>query len=72
MVRDGVEPEDIDNQMALVAGLTIKAVKGDARAARVRVDLLGEQNDHGAENRETAEDDPITKALKEEAGHGLL
>lgn len=46
----GVDPEDIDNQMAMIIGLTAKAIKGDARAAKVIVDLLGEDGkDHGGE-----------------------
>ena len=32
LARDGVEPEDVDNQMAVIAGLTLKAAKGDAKA----------------------------------------
>lgn len=43
LARDGVDPEDVDNQMAIIAGLTIKAVKGDAKAAKLLFDLLGEQ-----------------------------
>lgn len=43
LARDGVDPEDVDNQMAVIAGLTIKAVKGDAKAAKLLFDLLGEQ-----------------------------
>lgn len=43
LARDGVSPEDVDNQMAIIAGLTIKAVKGDAKAAKLLFDLLGEQ-----------------------------
>ena len=43
LARDGVEPEDVDNQMAIIAGLTIKAAKGDAKAAKLLFDLLGEQ-----------------------------
>ena len=35
LARDGVEPEDVDNQMAVIAGLTLKAAKGDAKAAKV-------------------------------------
>lgn len=42
IAKAGVDPEDIDNQMAVVIGLTTKAVKGDARAAKVLIDLLGE------------------------------
>lgn len=41
--RQGVPPEDIDNQMAMVIGLTEQAIKGDARAAKVIIDLLGEK-----------------------------
>lgn len=70
LARDGVEPEDVDNQMAIIAGLTIKAAKGDAKAAKVLFDLLGEQT--GKFSADVAEDDPITKSLKEEAENGLL
>ena len=70
LARDGVSPEDVDNQMAVIAGLTIKAVKGDAKAAKVLFDLLGEQT--GKFSADVAEDDPITKSLKEEAENGLL
>ena len=38
----GVDPEDIDNQMAMIIGLTMAATAGDAKAAKVIVDLLGE------------------------------
>lgn len=52
IARNGVDPEDIDNQMAIIAGLTAAAVKGDARAAKVIVDLLGEdRTDGGCEVR---------------------
>lgn len=37
-----VAPEDIDNQMAMIIGLTEAATGGDARAAKVIVDLLGD------------------------------
>ena len=42
IARRGVDPEDIDNQMAMIIGLTIAATAGDAKAAKVIVDLLGE------------------------------
>ena len=42
--RRGVDPEDIDNQMAMVIGLTMAATAGDAKAAKVIVDLLGEDS----------------------------
>lgn len=45
---DGVEIEDIDNQMAMVAGLSRRANKGDARAAKVLVDIIGKEDDKEA------------------------
>lgn len=39
----GVEPKDIDNQMAMIIGLTERAIKGDAKSAKVIFDLLGEK-----------------------------
>lgn len=61
----GVDPEDIDNQMAIIVGLSLKAAKGDSKAAKVLFDLLGE--DAGAPPTSTREEDPLTKALREEA-----
>ena len=49
LARDGVEPEDADNQMAIIAGLTIKAAKGDAKAAKLLFDLIGDQGGDGDE-----------------------
>ena len=44
LAKDGVAPEDVDNQMAIIAGLSIKAAKGDAKAAKVLFDLIGDQS----------------------------
>lgn len=50
IARTGVDPEDIDNQMAMIMGLTMAATAGDARAAQVVIDLLGEESkDTGGE-----------------------
>lgn len=62
---EGVDPDDIDNQMAMIIGLTQKAVKGDAKAAKIIVDLLDKQTGKTADD--ALEDDPITKSLKEMA-----
>lgn len=40
--KKGVDPEDIDNQMAMIVGLTEAAICGDAKAAKVIIDLLGD------------------------------
>ena len=42
IARKNVDPEDIDNQMAMIIGLTVAATAGDAKAAKIIVDLLGE------------------------------
>lgn len=42
---DGVDPEDIDNQMAIVAGMSKAAINGDAKAAKVLVDIIGKDED---------------------------
>ena len=50
IAKAGVDPEDIDNQMAMIMGLTMAATAGDAKAAKVIVDLLGEDGkDTGGE-----------------------
>lgn len=66
---EGVDPDDIDNQMAMIIGLTQKAIKGDAKAAKIIVDLL--DNQIGKTADDSLEDDPITKSLKEEAQNGI-
>ncbi len=48
--KQGVDPEDIDNQMAIIVGLSMKAAKGDPKAAKVLFDLLGEDASAPAEN----------------------
>lgn len=42
IAKEGVDPEDIDNQMAMIIGLTQRAMAGDAKAAKIIVDLIGE------------------------------
>lgn len=49
LVKSGVEVEDIDYQMAVVAGLTQKAMKGDAKAAKVLIEMLGGTKDEEAQ-----------------------
>ena len=63
IARDGVEPEDIDNQMAMIVGLTEAAVQGDAKCAKVLIDLLGDST-----GEESTPDDGFMDALREEAG----
>ena len=61
MLRDSIEPEDIDNQMSVVMGIAAAAKQGDSRAANVLLKMLGE---------ETVQEDPAADAL--EAARKLL
>ena len=62
IARDGVEPEDIDNQMAIISGLAKVAAMGDSKAAKVLFDLLGD-----TDTCENQADDGFVEALREEA-----
>lgn len=42
LIRRGLDPDEIDNQMMVIAGLTEQAALGDARAAKVLFELLGD------------------------------
>ena len=61
LLRDAVDPEDIDNQMSVVMGIAAAAKQGDSRAANVLLKMLGE---------ETVQEDPAADAL--EAARKLL
>ena len=50
LARQYVDPEDIDTQMAISAGLSRAAMMGDAKAAKVLFDLFGDESkDNGGE-----------------------
>ncbi len=51
LALEGIEPEDIDRQMLMVAGLARAASEGDAKAARVLVDIIGEEKEEAGEQR---------------------
>ena len=54
MLRDAIDPADIDNQMAVVMGVTERAKRGDPQAASVLLKMLGE---------DTVQEDPAADAL---------
>ena len=56
--RHGVDLEDIDNQMAMIIGLTMAATAGDAKAAKIIVDLLGEDSKGDGEGVQIVDDIP--------------
>ena len=54
MLRDQIDPEDVDNQMSVVMGIATAAKQGNPQAAAVLLKMLGE---------ETAQEDPGADAL---------
>lgn len=50
--RRSIDPEDIDNQMLVIAGLTDAAACGDAKAAAVLFKALGEDVPPGEANED--------------------
>lgn len=56
IARRGVDPDDIDNQMAMIIGLTMAATAGDAKAAKVIIDLIGEEGSQGEAGVEIIDD----------------
>ena len=42
LLRDGLDPNDIDNQMAMIVGLTKMAQLGNAKAAKLLFELVDE------------------------------
>lgn len=71
LLRAGVDEDDADNQMLIIAGLVARAAKGDAKAAKLIFDLIGE-GDAAETHFDEREDDPITQSLNEEFGEGVF
>ena len=70
IARRGVDPEDIDNQMAMIIGLTMAATAGNAKAAKGLVDLLGEDAHSGEAAVHPLVSDLVTAVKKrQEDGH---
>ena len=42
LLRDGLDPNDVDNQMAVIVGLTKVAQLGEAKAAKLLFELIDE------------------------------
>ena len=61
MLRDQIDPEDVDNQMSVVMGIATAAKQGNPQAAAVLLKMLGE---------EAVQEDPAADAL--EAARKLL
>ena len=65
LVKAGIDAEDADTQMLVVAALVQRAIDGDVRAAKLIIDLMADTDEKAAD---VPADDPITEALREEFG----
>ena len=52
----GYQPDDVGQQIAMLQGLLLAAIKGDAKAAKVLIDILGEDNKPAAEGVQIIDD----------------
>ena len=59
LARMGLDPEEIDNQMAVVVGLQTAAADGDTRAAALLAKILGED-----QPRASADEAALTRAAQ--------
>ena len=57
LARKGIEPDDVDNQMEMIVGLQEAAALGDAKAAKVLIDLIGEDAKDDTDGGVTIVDD---------------
>jgi hydroxypyruvate isomerase len=64
MRKDGVEPDDIDNQMAIVVGLARAAMKGDSRSAKLLVEILGENPKEEPNTHQVEQHNALIDAIK--------
>lgn len=69
LLRAGVDEDDADTQMLIVASLVQRAIDGNVRAAKLIFDLMADDNAHALD---ATDDDPITAALNEEFGNGTF
>ena len=59
LARMGLDPEEIDNQMAVIVGLQTAAADGDTRAAALLAKILGED-----QPRASADEAALTRAAQ--------
>lgn len=59
LARMGLDPEEIDNQMAVIVGLQTAAADGDTRAAALLAKILGED-----QPRPAADEAALTRAAQ--------
>ncbi len=67
IAKTGVDPEDIDNQMAAIIGTWMSAVKGDSKAMKVLMELVGDPVDESESAQQVREHRALMDAIKKAA-----
>lgn len=62
--KDGIETDDIDNQMAVIVGLAKSAMKGDSRAAKLIMEMLGENPKEEPNDQQIQQHNALIDAIK--------
>ena len=62
--KDGIEADDIDNQMAIVVGLAKAAMRGDSKSAKLLMEMLGENPKDEPDNQQVQQHNALVDAIK--------
>lgn len=62
--KDGIETDDIDNQMAIIVGLARSAMKGDSKAAKLIMEMLGENPKEDTNENQEKQHCALVDAIK--------
>ena len=62
--KDGIETDDIDNQMAIIVGLARTAMRGDSKSAKLLMEMLGENPKEEPNDNQTQQHCALIDAIK--------
>lgn len=67
IAKTGVDPEDIDNQMAAIVGTWMSAASGDSKAMKVLMELVGDSTYENEGAQQAKEHGALMDAIKKAA-----
>ena len=60
----GLDADECDQQMGMIVGLTMSAKQGNAKAAKVVIELIGENHDDGKHADQVEQHSALVDAIK--------
>lgn len=60
----GLDADECDQQMGMIVGLTMSAKQGNAKAAKVVIELIGEGHDDGQRAEQVEQHSALIEAIK--------